>query len=259
MATTTRRMPDVGRTGLVAALLLVALTACSGSASRSDDGDGSSKSGPYSVPESAADHVGGDGTVKVRLTQDWSVPLLPYLLPADRNAPVMNAAYDKLLFFDENTQLQPYLAESWEATPEEVTFTLRSDVTCADGTPMTAEVVQKSLDMALNTRGDAARHLLRPRAVRGGGRQRGRHGDRTAGQAEQRLGGSFCRHHLGHRVLGWLRRGRRPDAEHVRNGTLRRDRGGPGGVADLHPQRRVGLGPQRRDGRGQAQDAWCWK
>ena len=42
-------------------------------------------------------------------------------------------------------KLVPYLAKSWEQTPNSITFTLRSDATCADGTitePGTCEVLR---------------------------------------------------------------------------------------------------------------------
>jgi len=38
-----------------------------------------------------------------------------------------------------------YLATSWRVTPGSATLTLRKDVTCSDGTPVTASVVAASL------------------------------------------------------------------------------------------------------------------
>lgn len=40
----------------------------------------------------------------------------------------------------------PALATSWESTPTSATLTLRDGATCADGTPITPEVVKNSLD-----------------------------------------------------------------------------------------------------------------
>ncbi len=60
---------------------------------------------------------------------------------------VSTALYDTLIALDPDTaEPLPYLAKSWIQTPTTVTFTLRTDATCADGTPVTATVVKNSLD-----------------------------------------------------------------------------------------------------------------
>ena len=107
-----------------------------------------------SAPEAAQKHVGG-GTVTVRLPVDWGGSLLPYMLSFSRDSQLITAAYDTLLVLDTEAEIKPYVAKSWEAEPSSVTFTLRDDVKCADGTPMTATVVQKSLETALNAEGSA--------------------------------------------------------------------------------------------------------
>ena len=52
-------------------------------------------------------------------------------------------AYDTLIYVDLEGQVVPQLAESWEATPESVTFTVREGVTCTDGTEITPSVVSE--------------------------------------------------------------------------------------------------------------------
>lgn len=55
--------------------------------------------------------------------------------------PVARFAYDTLVAEGPNGEILPQLAESWEASPTEFTFTLRDDVTCADGSKLTALTV----------------------------------------------------------------------------------------------------------------------
>lgn len=60
---------------------------------------------------------------------------------------VAQALYDTLVGLDPDTaQPIPYLAKSWTQTPTDLVFTLRTDASCSDGTPVTATVVKKSLD-----------------------------------------------------------------------------------------------------------------
>ena len=55
---------------------------------------------------------------------------------------------DSLLFWDQDGEPQPWLAESYSVNDEgtEYTFQLRDDVTFADDTPLTAEVVKQNFD-----------------------------------------------------------------------------------------------------------------
>ncbi len=65
-------------------------------------------------------------------------PLLSDPNPVDRE--LVSLIFDGLLRYDENGELVPALAESWEpgADGRSVTFTLRQDVTWHDGEPFTA-------------------------------------------------------------------------------------------------------------------------
>ncbi|TQM12029.1 ABC transporter substrate-binding protein [Pseudonocardia kunmingensis] len=54
--------------------------------------------------------------------------------------------YDTLVAHDADNRPVPGIAEAWEADATSATFTLRPDVVCDDGTPMTASVVQANLD-----------------------------------------------------------------------------------------------------------------
>ncbi len=58
--------------------------------------------------------------------------------------------YASLLIFDENYQVQPYIAKSWEVSDDNLTYTfhLRDDVTFHDGKHMTANDVLYSMERA---------------------------------------------------------------------------------------------------------------
>jgi peptide/nickel transport system substrate-binding protein len=62
--------------------------------------------------------------------------------------------YDKLVTLARDPKdpskvvVTPYLATKWEQTESSITFTLRKDATCADGTPVTPTVVRNSYEYA---------------------------------------------------------------------------------------------------------------
>src|SRR4029077_8730130 len=49
-------------------------------------------------------------------------------------------------------KLRPYLADSWEVTPTSITFKLRKDATCSDGTPVTPTVVRNSFQRMIDVK-----------------------------------------------------------------------------------------------------------
>ncbi|MFI6901352.1 ABC transporter substrate-binding protein [Nonomuraea sp. NPDC050394] len=56
---------------------------------------------------------------------------------------VLSVAYDTLVASTEDGTIVPGLAQKWEVRPDSVTFTLRKDVTCSDGSRLTpADVAQ---------------------------------------------------------------------------------------------------------------------
>ncbi len=56
--------------------------------------------------------------------------------------------YDNLVYLDEKGNITPWLAKSWEISPDGKTYTfhLRDDVTFSDGTPFDAEAVRLNLE-----------------------------------------------------------------------------------------------------------------
>lgn len=58
--------------------------------------------------------------------------------------------FTPLVQYDEELNVVPHLAESWELTESSVTFRLRSDVAWHDGQPVTAEDVKFTFDLGKN-------------------------------------------------------------------------------------------------------------
>ncbi len=127
----TRTSPRTTRMGVALGLVTLTLvSACSGGGSGSD---------AAATPKTVT-----NGTV----TMDLSGPVTSYD-PAKgsgfQDAQVAWALYDSLLVTDSNGDFVAGLASSWKSTPDSATFTLKSGVTCSDGTPVTPAVVAASV------------------------------------------------------------------------------------------------------------------
>ena len=76
-------------------------------------------------------------------------------LPSDATAVddyvVSGLMYEPLVFKDEGNEIVAGLASEWEVTPEQGVFTIRDDMTCADGTKITPTIVRDSLDHFANS------------------------------------------------------------------------------------------------------------
>ena len=99
----------------------------------------------------AAQHVADPPPVATLMRRPWTAPLGS---PA-RNAGIFEdslfgSMYDRLVALDPNNEVVPYLAESWTAAPDEITFKIRDGVECSDGTPVTPTVIKTSLKFTLN-------------------------------------------------------------------------------------------------------------
>jgi peptide/nickel transport system substrate-binding protein len=81
--------------------------------------------------------------VTFRLISDWTTLDLQKALTVNVWQ-ITSAFYDTLVTYDNAGKLTPYLATSWKTSPGSATFTLRTDAVCADGTPVTADVVANS-------------------------------------------------------------------------------------------------------------------
>ncbi|MEU6312271.1 ABC transporter substrate-binding protein [Streptomyces sp. NPDC047014] len=58
----------------------------------------------------------------------------------------LSLAYDTLVTIGADGRVVSGLAEKWDVKPSSVTFTLRRDVTCADGSPVTASTIATNVD-----------------------------------------------------------------------------------------------------------------
>ena len=58
--------------------------------------------------------------------------------------------YDSLVGIDEDGEMVSGLAETWEGSATEATFTLRDGVACSDGTPLSAGVVADNINFVAN-------------------------------------------------------------------------------------------------------------
>lgn len=127
-------------TGVVAALLLTA-TACSSGEGVDVDGQGGG----------GADG-GGEGGQLVAAIAAEPDQLDPHVTTAYASFQVLENVYDTLVMPDENLEMQPALAESWETSEDQLTWTfqLRDGVKFHNGDPFTAEDVVYSYNRIID-------------------------------------------------------------------------------------------------------------
>ncbi|GLW07098.1 peptide ABC transporter substrate-binding protein [Microtetraspora sp. NBRC 13810] len=111
----------------VIGILGLALTACGNAA------------GPTS------DQAGAGGTFTYAISADPGV-LDPAMGVLSVTNTVLSFAYDTLVAYDKDGKIVPRLAEKWDVKPDSVTFTLRKDVTCADGSKLTPADVAENVN-----------------------------------------------------------------------------------------------------------------
>src|SRR5262245_43830460 len=84
------------------------------------------------------------GSMTLRLTADWDT-LDPALTKSTIGYQMAFMAYDRVVALDKDGKVIPALARSWTQSADTVKLTLRSDVTCSDGTKLTPTAVANSL------------------------------------------------------------------------------------------------------------------
>lgn len=80
---------------------------------------------------------------------DQEPPTLdPHASPSAVTYQITSSVFESLLYMNEARELQPWLAETWEASEDGASFTfhLRQDVVFHDGEPFTAETVKWNFD-----------------------------------------------------------------------------------------------------------------
>ncbi|HKD94651.1 MAG TPA: ABC transporter substrate-binding protein [Gaiellaceae bacterium] len=98
----------------------------------------------------AAAHAAAKGTVTIAITGDPG-KLDPGLTSGAEALQVAEFSYDTLVHQLPGGKIVSGLATKWKVLSQtRVRFTLRSGVTCSDGTKMTASVVKKNLDFIAN-------------------------------------------------------------------------------------------------------------
>ncbi len=97
---------------------------------------------------SAQDESGGD--IVVGVTSDVDT-LFPWKATQFQAFTILGLVYDNLVELDQNLDIVPGLAESWEVSDDglSISFTLRDGVTFHDGAPLTSADVKASLDAIL--------------------------------------------------------------------------------------------------------------
>jgi peptide/nickel transport system substrate-binding protein len=119
------------RTLVLLAAAVLALSACSG-----ESGE---------TPGAGAG--GGTGSIKM-LSPEPTQGLDPNIAAADASRGLMGMIYETLTELDENGDLVGSLADSWEISPDGLTYTfkLRQGVKFSDGSPITASDVKFSVE-----------------------------------------------------------------------------------------------------------------
>ncbi|MBB2914630.1 peptide/nickel transport system substrate-binding protein [Streptosporangium becharense] len=119
-------MKHTGSAAVLGALSLLA-TACGGAA------------------ESPSGGSAAGGTFTYALRADPGV-LDPAMGALSVTNTVLSLAYDTLTNVGPDGKIIPGLAEKWDVKPDSVTFTLRKDVTCSDGSKLTPADVAANID-----------------------------------------------------------------------------------------------------------------
>jgi len=101
------------------------------------------------------------GTLTQRVNGDWTTWDLASF-PTTVGQYLSMYFYDRLVAVGPKNDIVPYVAKSYNITPTSITFTLRTDVKCADGTPITPTVVANSFHHLLDapTRSSQANRLF---------------------------------------------------------------------------------------------------
>ncbi|WP_214316715.1 ABC transporter substrate-binding protein [Nonomuraea sediminis] len=85
------------------------------------------------------------GTFTYAITADPGV-LDPAMGVLSVTNEVLSFSYDTLVSSSQDGKIIPALAEKWDVKPDQVTFTMRKDVTCSDGSPLMAADVAENVN-----------------------------------------------------------------------------------------------------------------
>ena len=138
---------------ILAALLAVSLTACSGGKTETPE---TTAAGETSAATEAASTAGGDNTA-VSPDNDFVIALQadathldPHVSGNGVSNTITNSMYETLVWFDENLELKPLLAKSWTVSDDglDYTFVLNEGIKFHDGEPFNAESIVANYERA---------------------------------------------------------------------------------------------------------------
>lgn len=138
---------------ILAALLAVSLTACSGGKTETP---ATTAAGETSAATEAASTAGGDNTAVspdndfVIALQTDATHLDPHVSGNGVSNTITNSMYETLVWFDENLELKPLLAKSWTVSDDglDYTFVLNEGIKFHDGEPFNAESIIANYERA---------------------------------------------------------------------------------------------------------------
>lgn len=138
---------------ILAALLAVSLTACSGGKTETP---ATTAAGETSAATEAVSTAGGDNTA-VSPDNDFVIALQadathldPHVSGNGVSNTITNSMYETLVWFDENLELKPLLAKSWTVSDDglDYTFVLNEGIKFHDGEPFNAESIVANYERA---------------------------------------------------------------------------------------------------------------
>lgn len=139
---------------ILAALLAVSLTACSGGKTETPATTAAGETS--ATTEAASSTTGGDSTAVspdndlVIALQADATHLDPHVSGNGVSNMITNSMYETLVTFDENLELQPLLAKSWTVSDDglDYTFVLNEGIEFNDGEPFNAEAIVANYERA---------------------------------------------------------------------------------------------------------------
>ncbi|MGH3024262.1 MAG: ABC transporter substrate-binding protein [Gaiellaceae bacterium] len=136
--------------GMSLPLLSFVAAACGG-----DDGNGEAT--PTGGTDTTMANLQPGGTIRVALIQPTTEPN-PLLVQDEGGAGMLGSTGEYLSFSDENLELQPRIAESWEPNEDGSvwTFAIRQGITFHNGATLTAEDVVQTFEKLINPDGGSA-------------------------------------------------------------------------------------------------------
>src|ERR1700676_5123048 len=132
---------------ILVCLVILLLTACNGSTGISQSGTNFPTPPVNGTPKAAYDQQ----VYPSYIGREDINTLDPALVGDATSIQAIDMVFNGLVQIDDNLQVQPELAQSWEQTTDGLqwTFHLHSHLTFSDGTPLTSVDVAYSIDRAL--------------------------------------------------------------------------------------------------------------